>query len=122
LNGRSVLCCCATSWTKHWKGALQIRRSVDFWYCQISRSYVVQNVRKTVRIGVSYMLGIAHIEVMTWSPTHSNCSWMILMPPPCCWHCRPCSLCSQLLSRGFRGRVDFFASCFVLAIMKVLLF
>ncbi len=29
------------------------------------QSYVVGNVRYTVRIDVSYMLGIAHIEVMT---------------------------------------------------------
>ena len=51
--------------TKRWKGALQMRRSVDFWYLRISRSYVVGNVRYTVTIDVSYTLGIAHIEVMT---------------------------------------------------------
>jgi hypothetical protein len=26
---------------------------------------------------------------------------MRLFDPPCCWHCRPCSLCSQLLYRSF---------------------
>jgi hypothetical protein len=28
---------------------------------------------------VSYTLGIAHIEVATWAPTYSNCSWMVSM-------------------------------------------
>jgi hypothetical protein len=65
-NCRPVLCCCATSQTKFWKGALRMRRSVYFWYHRISQSNVVRNVRYTVRIDVSYMLGIAHhIEVMT---------------------------------------------------------
>jgi hypothetical protein len=45
--------------------ALRMRRSVDFWYCQISQSYVVGNVRYTVTIDVSYTLGIVHIEVVT---------------------------------------------------------
>jgi hypothetical protein len=44
---------------------LRMRRSVDFWYCQISQSYVVGNVRYTVTIDVSYTLGIVHIEVVT---------------------------------------------------------
>jgi hypothetical protein len=81
-----------------------MRKLVDFWYCQISWSYVVGNVRYTVRIDVSYILGVAQVEVMTWSPTYSNCSWMIsmqLFDPPCFWCCCPCSLCSQLLYRSF---------------------
>jgi hypothetical protein len=66
--------------TKRWKGALRMRSSVDFWYFQISQSYVVENVKYTVTIDVSITLGIAHIEVMTWhQATYSNCSWMVSM-------------------------------------------
>jgi hypothetical protein len=103
-NHRSILCSCPTLQTKYWKGTLRMRRSVDFWYCWISWCYVVGNVRYTVTIDVSYTLGIAHIEVTTWAPTYRNCSWIIsmqLFDAPCWWHCRPCSLCSQLLYRSF---------------------
>jgi hypothetical protein len=103
-NRRSILCSCAILWTKCWKGALQMRTSVDFWYLWISLSYVVGNVRNTVTIDVSYTLGNVHIEVTTWAPTYSNCSWMVsmqLFDSPCWWCCCPCSLCSQLLNRSY---------------------
>jgi hypothetical protein len=81
-----------------------MRRSLDFWYHWISQSYVVGNVRYTVTIDVSYTMGIAHIEVMTWTPTYSYCSWMVsmhLFDSPFWQHCCPCSLCSWLLYRSF---------------------
>ena len=72
--------------------------------CEVLWMSVLRACHFSQQIDVSNMLGIAYIEVMTWSPTYSNCSWMIsmwLFDPPCCWRCHPCSLCSQLLYRSF---------------------
>ncbi len=123
-NRRSFLCSCATSWIKHWNRALQMRRSVDFWYHQISQSYVVGNVKYTVTTDVSCTLGIAYIEVTTLSPTSSNCSgwyWCRFLIPPANCTAALAALVANCFTEALLS-VHFFAVCFVLAIMKVLLF
>ncbi len=123
-NCRSFLCSSATLQTKCWKGALRMRKSVDFWYHQISWSYVVGNVRYTVTIDNGYMLGISHIEVMTWSPTYSNCSWMISMQL-FDYPANDAAILAAFVANCFTEAlqpVHIFPVCFVLAIMKVLLF
>jgi hypothetical protein len=69
-------------------------------------------------------LGIAHIEVMTLASTYSNCAWMVLMwlfDPPC----DGTAALAAFVARCFKGAllsIEFFAVCFILAIMKLLFF
>ncbi len=96
-NCRSVLCSCAILWTKHWKA-----------------------------IDVSYTLGIVHIEVTTWAPTYINCSWTVssdaaILIPPADGTAALAAFVANCFTEALPP-VDFLAVCFVLSIMKVLLF
>jgi hypothetical protein len=67
---------------------------------------------------------IAHIEVMTSAPTYSNYSWMILMQlfdSPANGTAALAAFVANCFTEALPP-VDFLAVCFVLAIMKVLLF